>query len=124
MAPSYLSYFLFGAPPKATKAKKSKKKKFDDWFESCNANQLKELCKAAKLPVSCTKPALVQCLMSNKFTRNYQGYYLDQKFGTCPDERDFPASYLRRKAHTRQFFGMKTQLRGARNAHKKKKRKC
>ena len=57
--------------PKA-KAKKAKKKKYANWFESCNANQLKELCKAAKLPVSGTKSALVQRLLTtNEITKGY-----------------------------------------------------
>lgn len=51
------------------KTTESKKKKYNNWFESCNGTQLKELCRAAKLPVSGTKPQLVDRLMGHEFSQ-------------------------------------------------------
>ena len=62
------NFLLGGHFAAKTKKNKKKKKKPDSWFETCNAVQLKELCKAAKLPVSGTKSVLVQRLMACKPT--------------------------------------------------------
>ena len=43
-----------------------KKKKPQNWFEGCTVAQLKELCKAVKLPASGTKPVLVQLLLDSE----------------------------------------------------------
>ena len=51
---------------RSKKKGKRKGKKYDNWFESCTAAQLKELCKAAKLPVSGSKGALVRRLMGSE----------------------------------------------------------
>jgi len=65
---SSFDYVFFGGPPSASKKKKPKKKHnktYNNWFESLAVPQLKQLCKAAKLPVSGTKSLLCERLMSD-----------------------------------------------------------
>jgi hypothetical protein len=61
--------FARGRPKKA--AKKTKKK-LDNWFEGRTCQELKTLCKAAKLPVSGTKPQLGRRLMEHAFTASLE----------------------------------------------------
>jgi hypothetical protein len=48
----------FFGPPAAKRQKKEtkKKKRANNWFEECTVDQLKQLCKAATIPVFGTKP--------------------------------------------------------------------
>jgi len=59
-------------------AKKKKKKSYDNWFESCKVEQLKELCKASKLKVAGTKQQLCQRLLTStpetESASMYSGY--------------------------------------------------
>lgn len=66
----FLSYILGGGGKKRA-TKKTKKKKPDSWFETCTVAQLKDLCKACKLPVSGTKGDLCSRLMANDKALNY-----------------------------------------------------
>ena len=56
----------FPYPRGARYAGTGKRKKFDNWFESCTLVQLKELCKASQLQVSGTKAELVERLMNSE----------------------------------------------------------
>lgn len=58
-----------GRDSKKKTKKKKKKKEPSSWFESCNATQLKALCKAANQPVSGSKAALVERLIDLNYTR-------------------------------------------------------
>jgi hypothetical protein len=63
---------FFGLPPAKRQKKETKKKKTaNNWFEECTVDQLKQLCKAATLPVSGTKPQLVNRLLINDNTSQY-----------------------------------------------------
>ena len=66
----FLSYVLGrGGKKKATK--KTKKAKKNSWFETCTVAQLKDLCRACKLPVSGTKGDLCSRLVANDKALNY-----------------------------------------------------
>jgi len=52
-------------------AAKKKKPKADNWFETLSVAQLKDLCKAAKVRVSGTKPNLCQRLLSDNYIRSF-----------------------------------------------------
>jgi hypothetical protein len=59
--------------PNKKTAKKSHKKRLDNWFEGRTCQELKTLCKAVpQLPVSGTKPQLVKRLMETEFTANLE----------------------------------------------------
>jgi hypothetical protein len=49
----------------------NKQNKPSNWFEKCTADQLKKLCKAALVPVSGTKAALVERLLTAELTRKF-----------------------------------------------------
>lgn len=55
---------------KETKSKKPKKT-YNNWFERCNVDQLKTLCKASKLPVSGTKAVLCERLVGGELSAPY-----------------------------------------------------
>eukprot|EP00961_Rhodomonas_salina_P267596 3615787-Rhodomonas_salina.2 len=66
--------FSFGyarGRPRSSKPKKKRKAKKDNWFEKLTLDQLKQLCTAVKAPVSGTKPAVVQRLLSNESSKEY-----------------------------------------------------
>jgi hypothetical protein len=68
-------YGLYGMPIRrrgGPKKKKTKPRKAS-WFEECTAPQLKELCKACKLPVSGSKGDLVSRLQQNDFCSHFGG---------------------------------------------------
>ena len=66
------------------KTKKSKPRK-DSWFEECTVDQLKQLCKACKMPVSGAKGALVSRLQENDFSSGFGGNRRSSNalFGPC-----------------------------------------
>jgi hypothetical protein len=64
-------------------AKKTKKKKLDNWFEGKTCPELKTLCKAAKLTVSGTKPQLARRLMEHEFTAKLEYQSLPCLKETC-----------------------------------------
>jgi hypothetical protein len=70
----------FGRPKKA--AKKTKKK-LDNWYEGRTCQELKTFCKAAKLPVSGTKPQLGKRLMEHAFTAKLEYQSLPCLKETC-----------------------------------------
>jgi hypothetical protein len=66
---SMMSFYAMGyARPKNATKKTTKKKKLDNWFEGRTCQELKTLCKAAKLQVSGTKPQLGNRLMEHVYT--------------------------------------------------------
>jgi hypothetical protein len=68
---SMMSFYAMGfARPK--KAAKKTKKKLDNWFEGRTCQELKTLCKAAKLQVSGTKPQLGNRLMAYVHTAHLE----------------------------------------------------
>ena len=62
------------------KKQKPKKAPKPNWFAECNLQQLKDLCKACKLPVSGNKSDLIQrllgCEAAAKFSCNKNGYMM------------------------------------------------
>jgi len=60
---------------KEKKRKKPKKKTYKNWFEKLTADQLKQLCRAAKLPVSGTKEQIVNRLCEGEFSGKYRPEY-------------------------------------------------
>lgn len=69
---SYLSLYAMAGFARPNKAAKKTKEKLDNWFEGRTCQELKPLCKAAKLPVSGTKPQLANRLMEHAFTANLE----------------------------------------------------
>jgi hypothetical protein len=70
---SHLSlYAMMARIAHPKKAAKKTKKKLDNWFEGRTCQELKTLCKAAKLQVSGTKPELGKRLMQHIFTANLE----------------------------------------------------
>ena len=68
--------FTMGLPPfgrrrRSNKSTKKTKKKKDNWFETLNVTQLKDLCKAGKLKISGTKPQLCQRLLENDYISRF-----------------------------------------------------
>ena len=66
----------FNRPKKAKKVAKPPK---DNWFERLSNDELKSLCRSAKLPVSGTKAELVARLLSNQSTARFG---VESKAGT------------------------------------------
>ena len=59
------------------KSKKKAKPKKENWFERLKVDELKEICKATKLPVKGTKKVIIDRLMEDENTSKYgvEGYY-------------------------------------------------
>jgi hypothetical protein len=74
-------------PPK--RQKKSKKPSPKNWFEKCTVEELKQLCKAAVLPVSGTKPVLVDRLLTTDLTKRFAYEYARERFSWKDWENDF-----------------------------------
>lgn len=64
-------YFPFARRKSSSSSKKKKKAKKENWFERITVDQLKQLCRAAKLTTSGTKKVLVDRLLENETTSEY-----------------------------------------------------
>jgi hypothetical protein len=82
---NFMSLYAMGgfARGRPKKAAKKTKKKLDNWFEGRTCQELKTLCKAAKLPVSGTKPQLGKHLMEHAFTAKLEYQSLPCLKETC-----------------------------------------
>lgn len=65
--------FLFSSRRRfgSGRSKKSKKKPKDNWFERLKADELKQICRAAKLPIKGTKKDIIARLLENDDTSEY-----------------------------------------------------
>jgi len=65
--------FLFASRRRfgSGRSKKSKKKPKDNWFERIKADELKQICRAAKLPIKGTKKDIIARLLENDGTSEY-----------------------------------------------------
>ena len=63
-----------------TKQKKKVKKTYNNWFEKCNLEELKALCRASKLPVSGTKDLICDRLCHGELSSIYAYEYAPEKF--------------------------------------------
>jgi hypothetical protein len=68
----------FGFGPPRKKARK-KKQTNANWFETCSIAELKQLCKAACLPVSGTKAVLVERLIQSDVANSYAYTYSPER---------------------------------------------
>lgn len=86
----YGSWLLAAQPPARKKQKKSSSKsKASCWFEKATVDELKQLCKAALLPVSGTKAKLVERLLTGEKTSRFAYEYAPPRFSM----RDFNICY-------------------------------
>lgn len=70
---------MHGFGQKKKKAQKKPKKTYNNWFEKCNNEELKALCRASEFPVSGTKAALCERLCIGELSSPYAYEYAPEK---------------------------------------------
>ena len=63
-------FALIGRNRPSSKKKKTKAKK-DNWYERLTVDELKQICRAANLPVTGTKKVIIERLLNNESTNDY-----------------------------------------------------
>ena len=72
------------------KAKKTKKHKYNNWFEKLTLTELKSLCRASKLAVSGTKDELCIRLCNGDLSGDYAYEYAPERFSRARFEAEMP----------------------------------
>ena len=96
--------FHFASTIQKKTKKKSQQPKASNWFEKCTVEQLKQLCKAATIPVSGTKDTLVERLLSCHLTQRFTYEYSPIRHTF----RDFEFSGY---GSDREYFGMREKTK-------------
>jgi len=66
-----LYYLLNSNNRKSSSKKKKPKAKKDNWYERLTVDEIKQICRAAKLPVTGAKKVLIERLIENESTNDY-----------------------------------------------------
>ena len=72
---------------------KKPKKTFNNWFEKLQVDELKNLCRASRLPVSGTKAALCDRLCQGEFSSVYAYEYAPERFSRARWENEMSCGY-------------------------------